>query len=194
VHAIKRGGREAAEKLVAEGIDARSVRLDVTDSESIAAAARRIGQEFGGRLDVLVNNAADPGYTATDLNGHSGPRTVEEGARIAVHLATLPSDGTTGGFFKLKLSGAIFRNIAMGGIETVCRMSHAPLPWLVWFPADSQARSRTGQFAPDFPLHSLATRLELLQPISLGIGRSRIVESSVSPLGLKGFEPFTKGL
>jgi Enoyl-(Acyl carrier protein) reductase len=111
---MKRGGREAAEKLVAEGIDARSVRLDVTDSESIAAAARRIGQEFGGRLDVLVNNAADPGYTATDLNGHSGPRTVEEGARIAVHLATLPSDGTTGGFFKLKLSGAIFRNIAMG--------------------------------------------------------------------------------
>ena len=64
-----------------------------------AAAARRIGQGFGGRLDVLVNNAADPGYTATDLNGHSGPRTVEEGARIAVHLATLPSDGPTGGFF-----------------------------------------------------------------------------------------------
>ena len=44
-------------------------------------------------------NAADPGYTATDLNQHSGPRTVEQGAAIAVHLATLPSDGPTGGYF-----------------------------------------------------------------------------------------------
>ena len=44
-------------------------------------------------------NSADPGYVATDLNGHSGPRTVEQGATIAVHLATLPVDGPTGGFF-----------------------------------------------------------------------------------------------
>ena len=44
-------------------------------------------------------NAADPGYTATDLNGHSGPRTVAQGAAIAVHLATLPADGPTGGYF-----------------------------------------------------------------------------------------------
>lgn len=44
-------------------------------------------------------NAADPGYTATDLNQHSGPRTVEQGAAIAVHLATLPEDGPTGGYF-----------------------------------------------------------------------------------------------
>jgi len=44
-------------------------------------------------------NAADPGYTATDLNQHSGPRTVEQGATIAVRLATLPDDGPTGGYF-----------------------------------------------------------------------------------------------
>ena len=44
-------------------------------------------------------NAADPGLTATDLNGHMGPRTPEEGARIAVHLATLDNFGPTGGFF-----------------------------------------------------------------------------------------------
>ncbi|MBC8101324.1 MAG: SDR family oxidoreductase, partial [Cytophagales bacterium] len=44
-------------------------------------------------------NAADPGYTATDLNNNSGPRTVEQGAAAAVHLATLPPDGPTGGFF-----------------------------------------------------------------------------------------------
>ncbi|RYE86210.1 MAG: SDR family oxidoreductase, partial [Myxococcales bacterium] len=34
-------------------------------------------------------NAANPGYVSTDLNDHQGHRTVEEGARIAVRLATL---------------------------------------------------------------------------------------------------------
>ena len=44
-------------------------------------------------------NAADPGYCATDLNGHSGTRTPVQGAGIAVRLATLPADGPTSGFF-----------------------------------------------------------------------------------------------
>jgi len=44
-------------------------------------------------------NSADPGYVATDLNHHTGTRTVEQGARIAVELAALPADGPTGGFF-----------------------------------------------------------------------------------------------
>jgi NAD(P)-dependent dehydrogenase (short-subunit alcohol dehydrogenase family) len=44
-------------------------------------------------------NSADPGYVATDLNNHRGTRTVEQGARIAVKLATLPADGPTGGYF-----------------------------------------------------------------------------------------------
>lgn len=44
-------------------------------------------------------NSADPGYVATDLNNHSGSRTVEQGATAAVRLATLPADGPTGGYF-----------------------------------------------------------------------------------------------
>jgi NAD(P)-dependent dehydrogenase (short-subunit alcohol dehydrogenase family) len=44
-------------------------------------------------------NAADPGYTATALNGFSGPRTVEQAATVIVHLATLGADGPTGGYF-----------------------------------------------------------------------------------------------
>jgi NAD(P)-dependent dehydrogenase (short-subunit alcohol dehydrogenase family) len=44
-------------------------------------------------------NAADPGYCATDLNGHSGPRTPAQGAAAAIRLATLPADGPTAGFF-----------------------------------------------------------------------------------------------
>ena len=41
-------------------------------------------------------NAANPGYCATDLNGHTGFRTAAEGAAVCVHLATLPADGPTG--------------------------------------------------------------------------------------------------
>ena len=196
----ERGG-EAATRLVAEGIDARPLALDVTDEVSIAVAAASVTNAIG-RLDVLVNNAgivldrgirpsdvplavlratyatnvfgvvavtqaflpllerspagrvvnatselgslaqnenpnfefaamkmlaynssktalnaitvqlahdlrdtrvkvnaADPGYTATDFNGHRGRQRVEEGARAAVRLALLPPDGPTGGFF-----------------------------------------------------------------------------------------------
>lgn len=196
-------GRDAADKLKAMGVDARPIRLEVANADSVEAAKTRIEREFGGRLDVLVNNAgvaldrsapsetdlenfnktfetnvfgpllvtktmlpllrhsvagrvvnissglgsitqnndpewefgsvrlvaynsskaalnmqtvlfarelasagspikvnsADLGYTATDLNDHQGTRTVEQGARAAVRLATLPPDGPTGGFF-----------------------------------------------------------------------------------------------
>ena len=44
-------------------------------------------------------NSADPGFTATDLNGQSGYRTVEQGASVIVELATLPDDGATGSYF-----------------------------------------------------------------------------------------------
>ncbi len=44
-------------------------------------------------------NAADPGYTATDFNGHSGYRTVEEAASGIVWLARLDTTGPTGGFY-----------------------------------------------------------------------------------------------
>ncbi|BCB86644.1 SDR family oxidoreductase [Phytohabitans suffuscus] len=194
-------GAAAAEKLVAEGVTAVPLPLDVTDPLSVTAAAARVEREYG-RLDILVNNAgilvergqrpsrtplemlertyatnvygvvavtnamlpllreapagrivnlssglgslgltsdpggpypgtwllaynssksalnsitvtyanelrdtpikvnaADPGYCATDLNGHAGPRTPVQGAIAAVRLATLPADGPTAGFF-----------------------------------------------------------------------------------------------
>ena len=202
-----KNGEEAARSI---GAEAHAVQLDVTEPDSIAAAAERIRREFG-RLDVLVNNAgisnaappgtpfeeiiksnslataslddvrkvwetnvfgviavtqamlpllreapaarivnigsdggsltlnsnpdnphramfgnysasksashavtlafavalessgikvntATPGFTATDLNGFNGTRTVEEGAREPVRLALLGEDGPTGTF------------------------------------------------------------------------------------------------
>jgi NAD(P)-dependent dehydrogenase (short-subunit alcohol dehydrogenase family) len=49
--------------------------------------------------NILIN-AACPGYVATDLNGFRGVRTPEQGAAIAIRLATLPDDGPTGAFFE----------------------------------------------------------------------------------------------
>ncbi|KAJ7472667.1 hypothetical protein FB451DRAFT_1250322 [Mycena latifolia] len=41
-------------------------------------------------------NIHNPGYTATDLNRHTGPGSVEDAAIGAVRLATLGNDGETG--------------------------------------------------------------------------------------------------
>ncbi|MFD7560822.1 MULTISPECIES: SDR family oxidoreductase [unclassified Streptomyces] len=48
------------------------------------------------RAEGILVNAVSPGYCATDLNRHSGIRTPEEGASIAVDLATAGEDGPTG--------------------------------------------------------------------------------------------------
>ncbi len=193
-------GEEALRLLSAEGIEARSIVIDVTDEASVRQAADRVQTE-DGKLDVLINNAgihgqmvppsqqsiidirhiyetnvfapvlvtqaflpllkkvgtativmvssglgslgwlsdpdnqfygvnflgynssktalnaitvalakelagsgikvnaADPGYTATDFNGHTGYRTVEQAANGIVWLATLNEKGPTGGFY-----------------------------------------------------------------------------------------------
>ena len=53
-------GRQAVAGLVAEGIDARLASMDVTNNESVEAAARQVLEE-DGKLDVLINNAGISG-------------------------------------------------------------------------------------------------------------------------------------
>jgi NAD(P)-dependent dehydrogenase (short-subunit alcohol dehydrogenase family) len=43
-------------------------------------------------------NVVDPGYTATDLNGHSGHQTIAEGTDAMVAMAQVDASGPTGGF------------------------------------------------------------------------------------------------
>ena len=50
-------GELAVKELVAEGLDAVGVQLEVTDEASVRAAAERVEMSYG-RLDVLINNAA----------------------------------------------------------------------------------------------------------------------------------------
>lgn len=46
----------------------------------------------------ILINAGCPGYVATDLNGHRGTRTPQQGAAIFLELATLPDGGPSGTF------------------------------------------------------------------------------------------------
>jgi NAD(P)-dependent dehydrogenase (short-subunit alcohol dehydrogenase family) len=48
----------------------------------------------------LKINGAAPGHVATDFNGFRGTHTPDEGAAVAVRLATLGQDGPTGAVFE----------------------------------------------------------------------------------------------
>src|ERR1700676_3322146 len=49
-------GKKAAAQLIAEGVNAQPIELDVTDRISILSAVAQIEAQFG-RLDILINNA-----------------------------------------------------------------------------------------------------------------------------------------
>jgi NAD(P)-dependent dehydrogenase (short-subunit alcohol dehydrogenase family) len=48
----------------------------------------------------LKVNGAAPGHVATDFNNFRGTRTPDEGAAVAVRLATLPADGPSGAVYE----------------------------------------------------------------------------------------------
>jgi NAD(P)-dependent dehydrogenase (short-subunit alcohol dehydrogenase family) len=55
---------------------------------SSKAALTMLTTQYAKAFKDIRINAADPGYTATDLNAHSGPQTVTEGTDAVVSLAT----------------------------------------------------------------------------------------------------------
>lgn len=62
------------------------------------AAVTMITTQYAKGIPEVRFNAVDPGYTATDLNGHSGHQTVTEGTDAIVMLATEGTDAGTGRF------------------------------------------------------------------------------------------------
>jgi len=62
------------------------------------AAVTMLTTQYAKALPGIRFNAADPGYTATDLNAHSGRQTVTEGTDAIVTLATEDPPAGTGRF------------------------------------------------------------------------------------------------
>ncbi|MBO9567441.1 MAG: SDR family NAD(P)-dependent oxidoreductase [Cellulomonas iranensis] len=62
------------------------------------AAVVTLTVQYARNLPRFRVNASDPGYTATDLNHHSGHQTVTEGTDATVALALVAADGPTGEF------------------------------------------------------------------------------------------------
>ncbi|MEV6280232.1 SDR family NAD(P)-dependent oxidoreductase [Nocardia sp. NPDC051832] len=63
------------------------------------AALNMLTTRYAHALSDIRVNAVDPGYTATELNGHNGFQSVTEGTDAIVRLASIGPDGPTGGFF-----------------------------------------------------------------------------------------------
>jgi NAD(P)-dependent dehydrogenase (short-subunit alcohol dehydrogenase family) len=74
---------------------------------SSKAAINMITVHYAKAFPRMRINCVDPGYTATDLNGHSGYQTAAEGAAIISRMARIGPEGPTGTYRDL----------------------HGPLPW-----------------------------------------------------------------
>jgi NAD(P)-dependent dehydrogenase (short-subunit alcohol dehydrogenase family) len=96
--------------MISSGLGSIAATLDMTSENwnmgsagycASKAALNMFTVKFAKELaaDGIKVNAADPGLTATDLNGHMGNRSPRDAAAIAVRLATLDRFGPTGGFF-----------------------------------------------------------------------------------------------
>lgn len=68
-----------------------------TSKTALNAVTAHFAAEFLGT--PFKFNAASPGRVRTQMIQETEGRPPDEGARIVVHLATLPPDGPTGGFF-----------------------------------------------------------------------------------------------
>ena len=88
---------------IAEQLDLSSgtYGVNLLGYNSSKSALNMITASFAKELapQGIKVNAANPGYVATDLNDNQGYRTVEQGAAVAVRLATLGPLGPTAGFF-----------------------------------------------------------------------------------------------
>jgi NAD(P)-dependent dehydrogenase (short-subunit alcohol dehydrogenase family) len=78
-----------------ERIESTIVGLPYPSSKS---ALNMLTNQYSKAYPQMRINAVDPGYTATDFNGHSGPQSVEEGAEIIIRAAQFGPDGPTGAY------------------------------------------------------------------------------------------------
>ena len=74
---------------------------------SSKAALNMFTAQLAGELaeTAMKVHSVNPGYTATDLNGHSGPQSIEQGAAEILRVALHPEQAPTGSY--LETAGTI---------------------------------------------------------------------------------------
>ncbi|MGE0052570.1 MAG: SDR family NAD(P)-dependent oxidoreductase [Hyphomicrobium sp.] len=65
---------------------------------ALNSLTRAVAAEYA-QQNIKINCMC-PGWIRTAMGGNAAPLTAEEGADTAIWLATLPSDGPTGGFYR----------------------------------------------------------------------------------------------
>jgi NAD(P)-dependent dehydrogenase (short-subunit alcohol dehydrogenase family) len=68
---------------------------------SSKAALNMLTIQYARQYPGMRINVVDPGYTATDFNGHNGNQTIEEGAEIIIRLARVDQTGPTAQYLSL---------------------------------------------------------------------------------------------
>jgi NAD(P)-dependent dehydrogenase (short-subunit alcohol dehydrogenase family) len=66
------------------------------------AALNVITVQYAKAFPDIRINVVNPGFAATDINGHTGANTVERGSQIIARMAQISPDGPSGGFFDLQ--------------------------------------------------------------------------------------------
>ncbi len=90
---------------VAEHADANSTIYGAkytaydTSKAAVNMYTNHLAHELRGT--AIKVNAAHPGWVKTDMGGESAPLEVSDGAKTSVWLATLGSDGPSGGFYHM---------------------------------------------------------------------------------------------
>lgn len=101
---LLRAGHDPRVVMVSSGAGSLTITTDPERKESTyphlmypssKAALNMITTQYAKAIPEIRFNLADPGFTATDLNGHQGTQTVGEGTDAIVELATT-SPGRTG--------------------------------------------------------------------------------------------------
>ena len=119
-------GEKAAAALVADGLSASSVQLDVSSDESIATATSWIEREFGV-LDVLINNAGillDRGHRAIeDYKGLSTRELFNQTFSTNIIGAACLTDACLPLLRKSELPRLIFVSSRMGSLSEATNKS-----------------------------------------------------------------------
>jgi NAD(P)-dependent dehydrogenase (short-subunit alcohol dehydrogenase family) len=154
-HTVYLGARDPERgRCAAEELGARFVQIDVTDDESVAAAARAV--EADGGLDVLVNNAGIEGRTAD--GGVVGPADVTaDQMRTLFETNVFGVVRVTRAFLPLleRSSAPVVVNVS-SGLSSVTALAEPASPTHFYpgvsYPASKAAVNMvTVQFAKAFP-------------------------------------------